>query len=246
MRKNVIYLVFIGLVILFLAACVENGVREGFDGVEGTGGQEPMPTPTPNAVFSDSQTFLGIAAEPVVRSSTNTVEAMKVTGNSDGISPIEGPTMYRIDFQHERATPNPDNPNFTTEAWAEIRFSNSQHKDPVDISEFAGGFIVFSINYADLRPEPTHFTLGVLSTTNAGGEDGGGELNLIDLNSSNLKGDWRTYEIPLADFNTRGSLNLAKITTYFGIWNPYKDDFTMHSKGLVYLDNIYFKPAPTN
>ncbi len=265
MKKNVIYLVFIGLVILFLAACTEGGAGRGADaGGTGTGGQmttTPTP-PTTKGVFSethdlldpDGTTISGLAADADGGANDTKITVEKTTtGAVDNVTPSEGNEMYKIEFKHDN--------------WSGVYFKKIATADLIDLSAYAGGSIVFSVNYAGLTPAPSYFEAKITSDDPAtpptdNNEDGGGIVNFIGR-ASTTDGDWHTYEIPLADFNTIGyrgqtaDLDLTRVDVYFGLWNPKKTVVTdanatpptteeRYSTGNVYLDNIYFKPASTN
>ncbi len=262
MKRNVLYLVFIGLVvmIMLLAGCESNGAGRDSTGIADQTPEPSLPRiqtepPAIRAVYSNSFTSLNLShptgvrnakPTPIVSPYTPIPDPMDVD-NEDSTSTMnpstpalessinapEGTEMYRVKFNN-------------LETRSGIYFGNSG-RTPIDISEYAGGNLVFSINYANLESVPDEFEVKLAS--GATGEEGRG-INFIDepLYRVRTADDWHTYKIPLGAFNTpNGSdLDLANMYSYFGLWEPQKSisGGKENINGIVYIDNIYFE-APT-
>ncbi len=233
MRKTKINLACVGLVVTIVVGCAANNAG-------GSGVMTSQMTTTRGGVFSETHTLLlpfGVESSALAVTGRNSeVTSLVHTGDytngaGNTISPKEKSEMYRINFQHKSSN---------VQSWGGFDFVDPA-RNPIDISDFAGGDLVFSIDYQKLFPIPSRFELRITDTNGARYST---ELsNFIASNryAPEKDGDWYTYRIPLADFSTPGDtpLDLTSIRSPFGLWNPFNG--ADPSNGEVYLDDVYFE-----
>ncbi len=246
MRKNIVYPLFLGLVGIFLVSCEPNNASGPIEIVQ-------------RGLFSETYPSMeNEMIEPIVHYSTifadntgqtdGTVSYETVAGPDDGVHPVDGNSMYKIDFQQA--------------VYGGIKFEVNTRASSVDMRKFRHGSLVFSINYEGLDPDPTRFYAVLTSGTATNRvsatiefldeEDNVGARGFTDYISES-DGDWHTVRIPLFEFKlATPDLDLADITEYLNIHSPGERrdgqnapaPIPWASRGIVYLDNIYFDSTP--
>ncbi len=221
MRKNKLYLIFIGLVAVIVVACAINdaGSFPKSDPAEGNPTENRPVTNIQKAIYSERYDSLGSIFYN--RSPGADVERVPMTGAGH---PKEGRWLLKITFNAERGS---------------MSFRNTETS--VDLTPFADGFIVFSIYYGDLESRIGQLNVGMAS----GNFSGGGTVDIVNSNyrSSTDANKWHTYQIPLSDFDSYGDLDHEDVSVYFGI-TEFKDkagDYLAGPEAIIYLDDVYFE-----
>ena len=178
----------------------------------------------------DTPPFFGIFSEvnppehpiniAVAGDTDHYISAGPVEAHAKGVIPVDGTDVLKIDF------------SFNEAKWGGCYLFID---DSPSLLPYENGALVFSINYT------LYQGLDSLTIKMASGEssnEAGGVIDLFSIAPVVINEDWETYVIPLSDFNSFGEpLDLTKVSTYFGIWNPLVDQESIN--GIIYIDNVY-------
>ncbi len=225
MQKSIRHLACAGLVtmIMLLAACGANGA--------GRGDVNDSRVRTSKGLFSETYDSLGSFTQTGI--TPQRVETLTPRNGGITINPAEGSEMYRLEFgaSNNRA----------------IGFTRGTAVS-IDLTPFANGALVFSVNYAVSANMAMIDSLMIKMESDDGmGGRVSAAVNILDtavIDPTPMPDadGWREFRIPLSVFKTINvGLDLAQISTYFEFSEPIQG--MTRQAGTVLLDNIYFDPA---